>query len=118
MKRDMDLIRKILFEIEKFEEYHYSNPISIEGYSDGITSYHILILHEAGLIVARDNWHEIWKSYYSPIRLTWEGHEFIDLVREDTIWKEAKRIMANTGGMAFEILLKVLMDYLKRLAIP
>lgn len=42
MKRDMDLAREILFEIEKYSEPNGTVDISIEGHSDIEISYHII----------------------------------------------------------------------------
>jgi Hypothetical protein (DUF2513) len=39
------------------------------------------------------------------ICLTWRGHEFMDAARNDTVWRKAKtRVMANVGGLAFDVL--------------
>ena len=55
MKRDMDLVRKILLEIE--EQYVSSSIIDlkIEGYDSETIAYHCKILYEAGYV-----------SYYKP----------------------------------------------------
>ena len=44
-------------------------------------------------------------------RLTWEGHDFLDAARDDTIWKKAmKRFMQPTAAFTFGLLL----EYLKK----
>lgn len=61
--------------------------------------YHIYLLQDAGLLVARDarSRDNLW-SYY-PSHLTWEGHEFFDAARNDTNWKKTKEhIMEKAGG--------------------
>ena len=30
-------------------------------------------------------------------KLTWEGHEFLDAIRSDTVWKKTKRRFADEG---------------------
>ena len=30
-------------------------------------------------------------------RLTWEGHEFLDKIRSDTIWNKTKDVIAKHG---------------------
>ncbi len=54
MKRDMDLAREILFEVEKCEDPWGPNEIQIEGYADQLVSYHIKLLYQAGLVEAQD----------------------------------------------------------------
>ncbi len=45
MKRDMEIIRKLLFEIEE-------NPrqLTVDGYNKEVVKYHALLLIEAGLL--------------------------------------------------------------------
>lgn len=55
MKRDMDLVRLILLEIEKSTEDPRSEiRLQIPNYTFEQISYHVMILHEAGLIEADD----------------------------------------------------------------
>jgi hypothetical protein len=42
--------------------------------------------------------------------LTWKGHEFLDLIKNDEIWNQAKEIMHKTGGMNFQVLFQVLLE--------
>ena len=91
MQRDMDLIRKILFAVERF-------PVSIDGRSmhdlsvehngtrmeDGnqILFGHILILRDAELINAAISPRLMEARVF---RLTWKGHEFLDAARDDDV---------------------------------
>ena len=91
MKRDIELIRKILFAIEKFPSPIMGTGLCIDGYSSDEINYHIMILDEAGLILANNASHGnncIW----FPIRLTWNGHDFLEVAREDKNWMKAKEI--------------------------
>ena len=37
-------------------------------------------------------------------RLTWEGHEFLDAIRSDTVWNKTKKIFTEQGvSMTFEL---------------
>ena len=85
-------------------------------------SYHVKLLAEAGLVEAgvadgqfRDKQPDgslrtRGRKVYSPISLTWVGHEFLDAARDNTRWNSAKRkVMDTTGGLAFEFLRAVLM---------
>jgi hypothetical protein len=80
MKRDMDLIRKILRKIRDHEDpYGLDGIPEIEGYSKKEISYNIGILKDADLLTARPSV-EMRAKYenYFGINLTWEGHDFID----------------------------------------
>ena len=52
MKRDMDLVRKIVFALEEHEHGHAPHPFLIEGYTDEQVGYHTHLMKEAGLILA------------------------------------------------------------------
>jgi hypothetical protein len=106
MKRDMDLLRRILFDIEECEGTTGLSgghlKIDIEGRSPEEVMYHIQLAHEAGLIEVRDV-SNMSGIYMYPTRLTWLGHEFVDEARNETIWAKAKKLAAEKGGsLSFE----------------
>ena len=100
MQRDMELIRKILFAIEdKYVDIWLSSgEIPIDGYDLKTIGYHCAVLHDAGLV-------EDYKGQYGDNellgfgvgRLTWDGHEFLDKIRSDTVWNKTKDIIAKKG---------------------
>lgn len=108
MKRDMDLVRGILMEIEK--QPYTSGPVDIhlDGPSDEEFFYHVMILNEAGLIEAF-KFSTLGRVDWRPVRLTWSGHEFLEASRDDTRWEKAKTVMADKGGgMIFDVLKQLL----------
>jgi DNA-binding transcriptional ArsR family regulator len=109
MKRNADLIRKILMEIENFSHPIGMVPLNIEEYNDEEISYHLLLLEEAGFIEAY-NFSGGDTLKLVPKRLTWTGHEFLDLARNEQHWGKAKDIMMRIGGFAFEVASKVLIN--------
>src|SRR5215213_8227136 len=107
MKRDMDLARQILFEIEKLP--HGLDVIfqpEIEGHSSEEVSYHIMLLTQAGYVEgeeAPDGWH--------ARTLTWQGHEFLEAARDESRWNKAKKILKEKGGaITFDILKQFLLE--------
>lgn len=113
MKRDMELARLILMRIEAQEDYREDISCDFEGYTEEQVYYHIMLLNEAGLIVAFDA-SSLQDLQWIPQRLTWQGHEFLESARDNTIWSKAKDIMARTGGFAFEVAKPLLIDLLKQ----
>lgn len=98
MKRDMDLVRKILLEIE--EEY-VSTPIydlEIESYDMATIAYHCKILHEAGLVSDYDAQYGSGEIIdFAVGGLTWEGCDYLDKVRDDSIWQKTKSTIKEKG---------------------
>jgi hypothetical protein len=104
MKRDMDLIRVILLEIEKLPEDWGSHNIEIETVTPEEITYHVRLLAQAGLIEAED-FSTFSGPSWQPKRLTWNGHEFLDAARSDTVWQKAKEIViSGTGTLTLEAL--------------
>ena len=89
MKRDMELIRKLLFAME-------DNPrqLVVDGYDKEVVKYHALLLIEAGLLDGKVSDTlantSVVPSNIFVNRLTWDGHEFLDNIRKDEIWNTIK----------------------------
>ena len=100
MQREMDLCRGILLEIEK-----YPTPLAHDGtfivqippYTEEQIWYHIKLLNQAGLIEAVD-WTTRTKPEWLAKDLTWQGHEFLDAFRGNSVWQKAKRLLMQTVG--------------------
>jgi Hypothetical protein (DUF2513) len=104
MKRDMDLMRQILFEVEKWPFTGSFDTVLIANRSDQEVSYHVYLLADAGLIEAVDASSHSGPRWY-PKHLTYEGHEFLDAARQDTIWAKAKEtVTKSTGTLTLEAL--------------
>lgn len=121
MKRDLDLIRKLLLKMEEHEHGYAPQRITLDGYTDEQVGFHIYLLGQAGLIcVADSSSMESGSPSAIPLNLTWAGYEFLDAARDETLWEKAKAKVINpVGGVAFGILI----DWLKaearnRLGIP
>jgi len=107
MKRDMDLIRQLLFQIEA------DNPeLAVEGYDDKIVTKHLELLEEAGLIKAF--LHKTDQSGVVQVdveRLTWEGYEFLDAARNEEVWNKTKAVVGEkSGSVTFEVLKSLLVE--------
>ena len=114
MKRDMDLVRKILLELEDTPYELGGFDLELEGYSPDQISYHVMLLNEAGLIEANDL-STFGGKKWTPKRLTWAGHEFIEASRDESRWEKAKNIMKEKGsGMAFDVLRSVLIQLMTK----
>ncbi len=94
----MELIRRILFKIEETVDNVAEYNLEIEGYTMEQVVYHCSILYEGGYIHAyKGNYAGDSLYSFGVGRLTWEGHEFLDKIREDTIWYKTKSTIADKG---------------------
>ena len=91
--------------------------ITVDGVSDLEVSYHVKLLHDAGLIEAFD-FSDQSDFKWVPQRLTWDGHEFLEAARNDTIWAKAKEVMMEkVGGISLDVMKAVLLDLAKKAVI-
>ena len=114
MKRDMDLVRKILFAIEGAPYAMLGIDLKLDGYSTEDVQFHLELLDEANLLRMAPESYRSAQELPKPMRLTWEGCEFLDAARNDDIWHKAKQALLPIGGFAFEILKPLLVDLVKQ----
>jgi hypothetical protein len=99
MNRDMNLVRKILLEIENQRSGYAPNNFAVEGYTQERIRYHAYIMMQGGLIEGIDRTDlDSTSPQAIPKNLTWAGHEFLEAARNDTIWKKAMDIVKEKGG--------------------
>ena len=112
MKRDMDLIRALLLKLEDIGSSHKimaftadDEEIAIKGYDEDQIAYHLVLLHEAGLIDSGGVRSGRFASgEFSFRRLTWAGHEFLDGVRDPEVWRKTKAETSKVGGWTFGLI--------------
>jgi hypothetical protein len=116
MKRDMELVRKLLFKIEETRfTGRLANPV-IEGYDEDTVDHHVYLMMQAGLVHAfEDN-----TMGGGPFRrahareLTWEGHDALEVLRSDTVWEKTKAVVTKAGGASIPMLLEVATKFAKK----
>jgi Hypothetical protein (DUF2513) len=110
VKRDMDLVRKILFALEEHEHGRAPRNFTVEGYGEELVGYHVHSMAQAGLVRAIEDRAMGNPSPRSiPIALTWQGHEFLEQTRNDTLWNKAKNHIKEKGvPMTLDLLKDVL----------
>jgi hypothetical protein len=111
MQRSMDLVRTILLRIEDSPSGWASPPFGIGGFTPEQVSYHAHIMKEDGLIEAVDVATTASNGPAAvPMALTWKGHEFLDLARDQKRWNQAKATIGKVGSAPLSVWTKVLND--------
>lgn len=93
MKRDYELIRKILLKVEE----NNGKVLHYKTYTSPQEAYHCDIMIQAGLLDGKlldkkpngTSW--VLNRIVQVYDLTWDGHNFLDSIREETVWKKSKR---------------------------
>jgi len=98
MKRDLELIRKMVLAIEDAPS-GWAPDLKFDGYSDAQVGYHAYLLIDAGLARGQDAstmGSDAPEGFITS--LTWAGHEFADAARDETRWKKAMGVVQEKGG--------------------
>ena len=107
MKRNWDTIRELLTKVEEC-----TLPTEVVRLSNfpkeraAEISYHMILLIEVGLVtgfvdatISRE------AKDFTGQRLTWQGHEFLDAIRSDTVWNKTKKVFGDKGlEMTFDLI--------------
>lgn len=98
MKKDMDLVRSILLKIE--DEYRSTEIYNLEinGYDMETVAYHCQMLYQEGLITNYSSrYADNQIVFFAVGSLTWEGNDFLDKIRDDSIWGKVKETITQKG---------------------
>jgi DNA-binding transcriptional ArsR family regulator len=106
MKRNWDTIREILARLEELPDT--SSSLDLSDFSEeraAEISYHLELLLDAGLVEGEmEPTLSSGPTDFTANRLTWNGHEFLDSVRSDTVWNKTKKTFATKGiDMTFDL---------------
>jgi hypothetical protein len=111
MQRNMDLVRTILMRIEDSPSGWAVHPFGIAGFMPEQVGYHAPIMMEDNLIEGVDVTNSGSKGPEAiPRALTWKGHEFLDLARDQKRWNQANAIIGKVGSAPISVWMKVLKD--------
>lgn len=114
MKRDMDLVREILLQVESHNSPDEElENLKVEGFDDLLIFYHVHLLSDAGLLWATEA-RAIGIYEWSPIALTWAGHEFLDSIRDPEIWEKTKNSARSAGGFTMDLLKDIAKGFFKK----
>ncbi len=117
MKRDVDLVRKILMACTDHEHGHAPRDLAIEGYSEEQIGYHVYLMMQAGLVDGADVTTMGSSSPEAVLNsITWAGHEFLEASRDERLWSKAKKAAGSTGGLVLDVLKSVLIELAKEAA--
>ncbi len=113
MKLNKDLVRDILLAVEAHDEPEGLIALEMNISSAEIVSYHVRLLDEAGLLDALDTGGmNCFK--WQPTRLTYNGHEFLDIIRDDEVWKLTKTGSEKISSTRLSLMLELGKVYSKQ----
>ncbi|MCR9157028.1 MAG: DUF2513 domain-containing protein [Rhodobacteraceae bacterium] len=118
-KRDLDRMRELLMIAEEFEaafpEDDEAGLVDMDSAMDARQDildprdeYQLWLMERTGWIDVPNDWIRLF-------RITPLGHDYLDAVRDEGIWAQTKKAVADTGGNAtIEIVKALATGYLKK----
>lgn len=113
MKRSMDLVRTILLHVEDAQGDVCTEDLRFDGFDRETVSAHVRLLVEAGYLTAIEAGCREGLEFYIE-RLTWNGYEFLELVRDEPRWRETKSRLKQVGSWAGSVLQTVATELAKQ----
>ena len=105
MKRDNELLRSLLIEVEEHPHDYVAIASDLSDIEAMRRHYHAELLCDAGLM------REVGRDVF---RLTHAGHDFIEAARNEGIWQKTMDTVATAGGNAtLGIVKEILLCFLK-----
>jgi hypothetical protein len=102
MQRDWNLVRLLLLQIESGEK-----PEGIDKYPDEQILYHCELLEESDLAIISMTYGETGEAIGARMqRLTWNGHDLLDSIRNETIWNRTQAMVKEATTTATADMLK------------
>ncbi|MFV2053911.1 DUF2513 domain-containing protein [Aliiroseovarius sp. YM-037] len=106
MKRNLDLIRDILFALEESDDWQFIETCDgDEADDEDARAYHRRLMMDQGLLTRQGKY---------GYRMTSAGHDYLDAIRDDGIWKKTKNGAAKVGGMTIGLVRDLAIAYVKQ----
>ena len=110
----MDLVREILLDIESAEGRY--EDVDLPDYSEDVVNYHLDLLISAGIVNGDMKWTAGGGGFAIVKGLSWYGHDFLDAIRNDSIWAKTKAFVKESElqSIPIELLVSVATDFAKQ----
>lgn len=104
MKRDMSVIREVLLLCEQSSAGLFASMCTSQEEKD-MYGYHVQLLDDAGYIKANVKNSSGGHAVFIYVeRMTWQGTELLESLRNESVFKQAMKRLAQSAG-AFSIAL-------------
>jgi hypothetical protein len=113
MKLEPDLIREILLFTEAIPAGEYQDIPALGEYDQMTVNCHVKHLHAAGYLEGNIVEDQVGRPAYCRITdLSWKGHEFLNLARNNEGWAWAKRTFTDKAiSISVSVLTRALESY-------
>lgn len=99
MKRDMDLVRHILLEVESADDDVQLQELTCGDWTLEMVGYHVELMCNHDLVdgvVHRTGSGRVGGGFVRA--LTWDGCDYLDAIRDDGVWAKTKKLVREAVG--------------------
>lgn len=111
MKLNIDCVRDVLLELEELPvDCHTPESFqgSVKKYGIENVEYTLSKLKEAEYINADIQLYPNGQyDYYGIFDITFLGHQFLEKIRDNTIWSKTKTVASGIGSWAFDVITQI-----------
>ena len=117
MKRDFDLIRKILLYVEENHDGNTFIMHNLDGYENNVFIYHCKLLSDVGLLDGEvEGFLGPEDSEFVCRGLTWAGQDYLANIKNDTVWNKVKKTALEKGiDLTLDIIATLAAKYTKKI---
>lgn len=123
MELNHDLVRCILLAIEASENITGINEDELLYYLEkhgnsndrNRIAYTVSKLKEAGFITGDIRWADNSPAWIMAGNLTYDGHKFLDNIRDDKVWKDTKTILSKFSSVSLSFVSSVASNVISQL---
>lgn len=115
VKRDMDYVRELLLAIEADPRFDGTSWFALGldessgEHSKDELDYHVVMLVEAGFLKG-----QVGFGTPSISKLTWAGHEFLDDIRDASIWGKTKERISGLTSVSLAVIAEIAKAEIKK----
>jgi len=115
VKRDLELIRKIVLQVEGIPTGYVKDELDVEGYSPEQIGYHSYLVIDAGLAKGVDvTTYGCTSPNWRILHLTSAGHDFADTARDEGFWRKATGLARDKAGtVTLDMMKQILISLIK-----
>jgi len=112
-------VRNILLTVESLEfgeiltVENFSGFPLLQGYSEEEICYVILRLDEAEYFPENSVIKLLNGTRFTITSLTWDGHQFLDCIRDEEVWEKTRRKSSKFGSTPVKILAEIAMSIIR-----
>ena len=106
MRRDDDYIRQLLLDIEASDELYFLAGLTMSMAAEEQKKHqHAELMCDVGFLAAVND---------GVYRMTNHGHDYLAVIRNETIWAKTKKGASKIGGASLGIMKDIAVAYVKQ----